>query len=240
MRIDVLGVGVDSLTPEEAIDRGAALAAGEKCSYAVTPNPEFILLAKKNADFNAVLNGADLVVADGIGVVKAAKILGRPLKAKVPGIDLANGLCAKLAQRGGRLFLLGAKPGVAQTAAENLMKKHPGLVVCGVHDGYFKEDGPIAAEIKAAAADVVFVCLGAPKQEFWMAKHGPATGAKLLLGLGGSLDVFAGTVERAPEKWQKAGLEWAYRLLKEPKRITRMAKLPLVLVDAAVARVRGN
>lgn len=240
MRIDVLGVGVDSLTPEEAIDRGAALAAGEKCSYAVTPNPEFILLAKKNADFNAVLNGADLVVADGIGVVKAAKILGRPLKAKVPGIDVANGLCAKLAQRGGRLFLLGAKPGVAQTAAENLMKKHPGLVVCGVHDGYFKEDGPIAAEIKAAAADVVFVCLGAPKQEFWMAKHGPATGAKLLLGLGGSLDVFAGTVERAPEKWQKAGLEWAYRLLKEPKRITRMAKLPLILVDAAVARVRGN
>ncbi len=240
MRIDVLGVGVDNLTLDEALARGMELANGEKCAYAVTPNPEFILMAKKNETFKAALNDAALVVADGIGVVKAAKILGRPLKARVPGIDLAGGLCAQMAKNGKRLFLLGAKPGVAQMAAENLAKQYPGLTVCGTHDGYFKEDGPIVQEIKAAGADVVFVCLGAPKQEFWMAQHGPATGAKLLLGLGGSLDVFAGTVERAPERWQRMGMEWCYRLLKEPKRIGRMAKLPLILVDAAVARVRGK
>lgn len=237
MRIDVLGVGVDSLTAEEAAQKAAELASGDKFSYAVTPNPEFILLAKKDEKFKATLNAADLVVADGIGVVKAAKILGRPLKAKVPGIELGEALCASMAKTGGRLFLLGAKPGVAKAAGESLMKKHPGLKVCGSHDGYFKEDGPVVEEIKAAGADVVFVCLGAPKQEFWMAEQGPKTGAKLMLGLGGSLDVFAGTVERAPEKWQKAGLEWAYRLMKEPKRIGRMAKLPLILVDAAAARI---
>ncbi len=240
MRIDVLGVGVDDLSPQEALERAAALAAGEGTAYAVTPNPEFILLAKKHERFKSALNGADLVVADGIGVVKAAQILGRPLKAKVPGIDLADGLCARLAASGGRLFLLGAKPGVARQAGENLVKKHPGLTVCGVHDGYFKEDGPIVEEIRAARADVVFVCLGAPRQELWMVKHGTATGAKLLLGLGGSLDVFAGVAQRAPEGWQRMGLEWLYRLLKEPKRIGRMAKLPLVLVEAAAMRMRGQ
>lgn len=240
MRIDVLGVGVDSLTPEEALRKASVLAAGEGTAYAVTPNPEFLLLAKKNEAFRAALNAADLVVADGIGVVKAAKVLGRPLKAKVPGIDLASGLCAVLARTGGKLFLLGAKPGVARAAGENLMKQHPGLQVCGVRDGYFKEDAPVVDEIRALGADVVFVCLGAPKQELWMAKYGAATGAKLLLGLGGSLDVFAGAVERAPERWQRMGLEWLYRLCKEPKRIGRMARLPLVLVDAAVCRVRGR
>lgn len=240
MRIDVLGVGVDSLTGEEAVARAVALAAGDQFAYAVTPNPEFILLAKKNEPFKAVLNAAALVVADGIGVVKAAKILGRPLKARVPGIELAEGLCKDLARSGKALFLLGAKPGVARTAGENLVKKYPGLRICGTHDGYFKEDAPVIAEIKAARADVVFACLGAPRQEFWMARHGQKTGAKLMLGLGGSLDVFAGTVERAPEKWQKAGLEWLYRLCKEPARIGRMAKLPMILVDAATARLRGK
>jgi N-acetylglucosaminyldiphosphoundecaprenol N-acetyl-beta-D-mannosaminyltransferase len=240
LRIDVLGVGIDNLTPEEAIERGAGLAAGEKFAYAVTPNPEFLLMAKKNEKFRAVLNGADLVLADGIGVVKAAAILGRPLKGRVPGIDFAAGLLGRMAQSGERLFLLGAKPGIAETAAANLQKQYPGLMVCGTHDGYFQDPRPVIRAIQESHADVVFVCLGAPKQELWMAEYGPSTGARLMVGLGGSLDVFAGAVERAPEKWQKMGMEWLYRLLKEPKRIGRMAKLPLVLVDAAGARLRGK
>lgn len=240
MKIDVLGVGVDSLTLEEAAQAAVLLAAGDKFSYAVTPNPEFILLARKSERFRSTLNAADLVVPDGIGVIKAAQILGRPLKAKIPGIELGEALCASMARSGKRLFLLGAKPGVAQKAGERLEKKYPGLVVCGAHDGYFRENDSVVEAIKAAEADVVFVCLGAPKQEFWMAEYGPATGVALMLGLGGSLDVFAGVAERAPEGWRKLGLEWFYRLTREPKRFGRMAKLPLILVYAAIARVGGK
>ena len=145
-----------------------------------------------------------------------------------------------MARSGKRLFLLGAKPGVAEQAAANLTVAYPGLTVCGTHDGYFKENEPVAQAVRAAGADVCFVCLGAPKQELWMRQYGPQTGAHLMVGLGGSLDVFAGVVERAPEGFQKLGLEWLYRLVKEPKRIGRMAKLPLVLVQAAGARLRGK
>jgi N-acetylglucosaminyldiphosphoundecaprenol N-acetyl-beta-D-mannosaminyltransferase len=160
----------------------------------------------------------------------------------VAGIAFASGLLEKMAQKGQRLFLFGAKPGIAERAAEELTARYPGLVVCGTRDGYFKaeENEEIAETIRKADADVVFVCLGAPKQEFWMAKYGPATGAHLLVGLGGSLDVFAGTVERAPESWQKLGLEWLYRLKKEPWRWKRMIRLPLVLWYAVLARLGGK
>lgn len=232
MRTDIMGVGFDDLTLDEAVDMGEGLARGPGFSYVVTPNPEIVNLARDSEDYRAILNGAGLVLADGIGVVHAAKILGRPLKGRVPGIDFATALVDKLAAGGGRLFLLGAKPGVAEQAAENLKKAHPGLVVCGTNDGYFQDSDPVVEKIRAAQADVVFVCLGAPKQEKWMVQYGPDTGAHLMAGLGGVLDVYAGNVKRAPEVWQKLGLEWCYRLIHQPSRMGRMAKLPLFLVDA--------
>lgn len=240
MKIDILGVGIDDLSLEEAVAAGTALMEKDGFHYVVTPNPEFILSAKKDETFRSILNQADLALPDGIGVVYAAKILGRPLKGRAPGVDFAQGLMARMARSGQALYLLGAKPGVAEQAAENLRKTHPGLHICGTHDGYFKEDKPVVDAIRAAKADVVFVCLGAPKQELWMAKNGPETGAKLAVGLGGCLDVFAGNIQRAPELWQKAGLEWLYRLIREPSRIGRMARLPLILVDAAGARLGGK
>ena len=233
-------MGFDSLTLDEAADAAAALAEGEGFHYVVTPNPEFLQRAKHDGDFRAVLNGAGLVLPDGVGVTYAAKILGRPLKGRVPGIDFAARLMTWMGAHGKRLFLLGAKPGVAEQAALRLLADYPGLIVCGTHDGYFQEDQPVVDEIRAACADVIFVCLGAPKQEFWMARCGPLTGARLAVGLGGSLDVFAGVVERAPAAWQKLGMEWLYRLIREPKRIGRMMKLPLVLTDAMGARLRGK
>ncbi|MCI8473746.1 MAG: WecB/TagA/CpsF family glycosyltransferase [Oscillospiraceae bacterium] len=240
MKTDVLGVGIDNLTQAEALDAGWALLKEDSFHYIVTPNPEFILAAKRDENFRHTLNNAALALPDGIGVVYAAKILGRPLQGRCPGVDFAQALMARMALEGGALFLLGAKPGVAEQAAENLRQAHPGLNICGVHDGYFREDKPVVEKIKASGADVVFVCLGAPKQELWMAQNGPLTGAKLAIGLGGCLDVFAGNVQRAPEGWQKAGLEWLYRLIKEPSRIGRMAKLPLILVDALGARLGGK
>ena len=227
-----MGVGFDDLTLEEAVAAGEKLAQGPGFSYVVTPNPEIVDLARADAGYRDLLNGAGLVLPDGIGVVYAAKLLGRPLKGRVPGIDFATGLLDRLAKNGGKLFLLGAKPGVAEQAAARLKAAHPGLVICGVNDGYFKDSAPVVEKIKEAAADVVFVCLGATKQEKWMAQYGPETGAHLMAGLGGALDVYAGNVKRAPVLWQKLGMEWAYRLIRQPSRIGRMAKLPLFLVDA--------
>lgn len=243
MKIDILGVSFDNLTLEEAIEAGLALARGkQEGAYAVTPNPEFILDARKNETFRLDLSGAALTIPDGIGVIYAAKVLGTPLKGKTPGIDFAAGVMAGMAKESLRLYLLGAKPGVAELAGKNLMGRYPGLTVCGVHDGYFMEEesAALAAEIRESQADVVFVCLGAPKQERWMAAHGAETGAHLLVGLGGSLDVFAGTVDRAPAGWQKLGLEWLYRLCKEPWRWKRMIRLPLILWYALLARFGGK
>ena len=239
MRTDVLGVAFDNVTMDEAVDWALAMLEEDGPHLVVTPNPEIVQRAAKDPEFAGILSKADLVIPDGIGVVYAAKILGRPLKARVPGIDFASALLERAAGTGRRLFLLGAAPGVAEQAAVNLRAAYPGLAVCGTHDGYFKEDGPVVDAIRESGADIVFVCLGFPKQEKWIAAHGEAAGARLYIGLGGSLDVFAGKVERAPESFQKLGLEWLYRLAKEPSRIGRMAKLPLFLVSALGARLKG-
>lgn len=228
----------DDLTREEAAQAGAALLAEDKFHYVVTPNPEFILAAEKDPEFLQVLNGADLVLADGIGVVYSAKIQGTPLKGRVTGIAFAEDMLSYLDGRGGRLYLLGAKPGVAEEAGRRILERHPNITLCGTQDGYFRDEEEALLKVAAARPDLLFVCLGAPKQEKWMARWGRHTGARLAIGLGGALDVFAGRVERAPESWQKLGLEWAYRLKKEPRRAGRMAKLPLVLVKAAGRRMK--
>ena len=230
MRIDVLGVGFDNLTLEEAVEAGMDLVRAPGAHYVVTPNPEIVEVCREDPAVMDFVNRADLVLADGIGVIKGAAMLGTPLKGKVPGIEFAAGLLGKLAKEGRSVYLLGAKPGVAELAGKRLSGQYPGLKIAGTHDGYFQEDAPVVEDIRASGADVVLVWLGAPKQEKWMAKNGADTGAHLLCGLGGSLDVFAGVVERAPKFWCDHGLEWLYRLLKEPRRAGRMMKLPLFLV----------
>jgi N-acetylglucosaminyldiphosphoundecaprenol N-acetyl-beta-D-mannosaminyltransferase len=240
MRVNVLGVGFDNLTMGEAVAKGLDLIRSGGCHYVVTPNPEIVEKCRENSAAMEVVNKAALVLPDGIGVVKGAAMLGTPLKERTPGIEFADHLVGKMAQEGYSLYLLGAKPGVAKLAGEKLQEKYPGLKIAGTHDGYFKEDGPIVEEIRKSGADVVFVCLGAPKQEFWMEKNGEATGAHLLCGLGGSLDVFAGNVKRAPKAFQKLGLEWLYRLMKEPRRIGRMMKLPKFLFACIGKRLRGR
>ncbi len=239
-KTDVMGVAFDDITIDEAVERALTLAKDGRGAYVVTPNPEIVMLAQKDPGYGETLAGAALTLPDGIGVIYAAKLLKRPLQGRVPGIDFASALLARMAGEGLKLYLLGAKPGVAERAAENLKEKYPGLDICGTHDGYFQEDGPVVEEIKDSGANVVFVCLGAPKQEEWMRRNGADTGAGLLVGLGGALDVFAGTVQRAPEGWQRLGLEWLYRLIKQPSRIGRMAKLPGFLVKAAFWKDKGG
>lgn len=233
MRINVLGVGFDNMTMDQAVAEGVRLMGTPGAHYAVTPNPEIVEICREDPDANRAVNSASLVLADGIGVIYGAKMLGTPLKGRVTGIGFAQGLMERMAGNGKSLFLLGAKPGVAEKAAGKLERQYPGLRVAGTHDGYFQEDGPVIEAIRSSGADVVFVCLGAPKQEKWMLANGEASGAHLLVGLGGCLDVFSGEVQRAPEVFQKLGLEWLHRLVKNPSRFGRMMKLPLFLVHVA-------
>ena len=239
MRIDVLGVGFDNITMAEAVEKAMELLRGQEAgNYVVTPNPEIVEICREREEAFAAVNRAALVLPDGIGVIKGAAILGTPLKEKVPGVEFGDHLVGKMAEEGMSLFLLGAKPGVAEMAAKNLAETYPGLKIAGCRDGYFQEDAPVVEAIRASGADCVLVCLGAPKQELWMAKNGAATGAKLLCGLGGSMDIFAGTVERAPKFWCDHGLEWFYRLCKEPRRFKRMLKLPLFLLHIMQEKCR--
>lgn len=230
-RTDVLGVGFDAVTMAQAVDRALALIDEKSAAYVVTPNPEIVMRAREDESFRAAINGAALVLPDGVGVVKGAAMLGAPMPEKVPGIDFASGVMEKLALRGGSVFLFGAKPGVAEAAGETLSAAHPGLVIAGTADGYFTDDAPIVSRIRESEPDLLLVCLGAPKQELWMQKYTGTLPVGLMAGLGGSLDVFAGTVKRAPEAWQKLGLEWLYRLLKEPSRIGRMMVLPKFILE---------
>ncbi|MBE7049005.1 MAG: WecB/TagA/CpsF family glycosyltransferase [Ruminococcaceae bacterium] len=227
-KIDILGVLVDHVTMEEAVGRVKGFLEEEKSHVIFTPNSEIIMAAYQDASFCHVLNSADMVIADGIGVVYASRILGAPLPERVAGFDLSSQLIKEAGEGAYSLYFFGGKPGVAEQAVEKLKVQYPHLRVAGCSDGYFDEEKEkkIIAEIKDAKPDILFVCLGAPKQEKWIATHREEVGARVLLGVGGSLDVWAGVTERAPESYQKAGLEWLYRLQKQPSRFFRMLALP--------------
>ena len=226
-RVSILGVEFDSVTALRAVEWAVGIVGGvgEK-SYVVTPNPEIVQMARRDEAFRGAVNSAGLVLADGIGIIIAGRILKTPLPEKVPGIDFATELFRKMAETKGSVYLLGAKPGVAEKARDKLTMAYPGLRIVGVSDGYFSDDAPIIEKINAASPDLLLVCLGAPKQELWMAANLDKLNVKLCAGLGGSLDVFSGEVKRAPVFFRKLQLEWFYRLLSDPRRIKRMIKLP--------------
>ena len=173
MRIDVLGVGFDNVTMAEAVARGAALLDEPGCHYVVTPNPEIVEVCRENPAAMQAVNGADLVLPDGIGVVKGAAMLGTPLKEKTPGIEFAAGLMGKMAETGKSLYLLGAKPGVAEAAAERLQAQYPGLKIAGTHDGYFKEDAPVVRLSGKAARTVCSSAWAPPSRSCGWRKTAP-------------------------------------------------------------------
>lgn len=227
-KVNILGVSVDKANVEKAVEKISQMLHDGKKHCVYTPNSEIIMNAYENPDFAAVLNSADLLTADGIGVVYASKILGNPIDERAPGFDIACGLIEKAAKEGYGIYFFGGKPGIAEQAQKNLEAEYPFLRIVGTHNGYFTpEDEPeIIADINRSNADIVFVCLGAPKQETWIHNNRQSINAAVLMGVGGSLDVFAGTVERAPDIWCRLGLEWLYRLIKQPSRFMRMTALP--------------
>lgn len=234
--INIRGVNFCNVTLDEAADWVSTVLADspEQPRAVYTPNSEIVQLCIEQNEYYDLINSADLIIPDGIGVIKASRILGTPLKEKVAGIELGERTLDIAADKGYSVYFLGAKPGVAELAAAKMKEKYPTLTVAGMHDGYFKKEGEehaaVLDEIRTAAPDVLYVCLGVPAQEKWIAANRSALSpVKLCLALGGSLDVWAGNVKRAPKIFIKLGLEWFYRLCCEPRRIGRMMKLPKFL-----------
>lgn len=240
MKTDVMGLQFDNVTMDEALDAAKSLLQGGHAACVVTPNAEIAYEALHDDALKALLNSAELMLPDGAGVVLASKILKTPLRQKVAGVDFADGLLGILETTGQSLYLLGSKPGIGELAAQKMLLKHPKLKIAGIADGYFQDEAPVIAKINASGAAALFVCLGAPKQEQFMARHQKELNVKLMAGLGGTLDSFAGTVKRAPGWMIRLNLEWLYRLIKEPKRFKRMLRLPKYLWAVVIKRIRGR
>lgn len=227
-KVNILGVWVDMVNISRAADRIMQFFNEDGLHKVYTPNSEIIMTAYKDESFKETLNNAELLTADGIGVVYASKILGKPIAERAAGYDIACEVLDRIKGTSRSVFLFGGKPGVAEIAKEKLEERYPGLKIAGMRNGYFKpeEEQEIVDQINESGAELVFVCLGAPKQELWIDKYKNSLKASVAMGVGGSLDVFAGTAMRAPEFYCKHGLEWLYRLMKQPSRAGRMLALP--------------
>lgn len=242
-RVQVLALGVDKVTMEEAVARCLAFIEGDRPRLVVTPNAEIAYAARQDTALAKVLNGADLVVPDGIGVVVATRILGDPVPEKVGGVDLATNLLAALSQQGrGRVFLLGTRPEVVAEAARRLAERFPGITVAGYRDGYFttEEEPAVVAAIRDAQVDVLFAGMGSPKQEVWLSEHLAELNAKVSIGVGGTLDVWAGAARRAPDWMIRANLEWLYRIVKFGRYGRSLPPLIRFALAVAASKVRGR
>ena len=229
MTTDIMGLPVDKITMKDAVDRLKSFINEDKLHQIVTPNAEIMMDAASDGNLATIIKEAAMVIPDGSGVVLASKILGTPLPEKVPGFDLAKNSFSIDAGRKIKYFFFGSKPGVAQKAAELVMAEFPNVLVTGTHDGYFKEEDvpQIIDEINASGADILLVALGAPKAEKWIYQHRESLKVRVAIGVGGTIDILAGNYSLlAPDFFRKNGLEWLYRLCKEPWRYKRMLKLP--------------
>lgn len=231
----VLGVRVDRVSRGEAVQRILEIVARRRatedqisCQQVITVNPEFVMVAQRNTAFRQTINAAALVIADGIGVVWAARYLGTPVPERVTGVDTLVELAKGCARSGYRMYLLGAALGVAEAAAERLQSLAPGLQIAGTYAGSPApaEEEEIIERVRVTQADVLCVAYGAPAQDLWIARNLSRLPVALAVGVGGSYDFLSGRQRRAPQFMQRLGLEWLYRLYREPWRWRRMLSLP--------------
>ncbi len=232
-KANILGAYVDLVNTQQALQRIKQLIMNRKPAHIITLNAEIVYQAQEDAELLRIINAADLVTPDGIGIVWAGKKLGYPVQERVTGIDLLYLLCEQSVKEDWKIYLLGAAPGVAEAAGKKLSQSYSGLKICGVHDGYFSAEGlnGIVEEIQELHPDILLVALGAPRQEFWIHQYKDELAVPVSIGVGGSFDVVAGMKERAPEWMIKVNLEWLYRLLKEPSRFKRQLALPKFVIE---------
>lgn len=227
-KIDIHGVKIDNVTMDEALDCVINWLNEKSVHKIYTPNSEIIMQAHRDAELKDILNHADLLVADGAGVVLASRILGRRLKQKVSGIDLVKRIFMNTDRRATSFFIFGGKPGVSEQASINILSEFPRANIVGFRNGYFSQEElpEIIKLINASKAEILLVGFGAPLQERWINAHAHELNCKVLIGIGGAIDVFAGKKILAPEFMRKIGLEWLFYLIKEPSRYKRMMDLP--------------
>ncbi len=226
--VEILGVRIDDVSTVEMLDALIRFVDQGGAHQISTVNTEYLMAAQRDPEFAAVLHATALNVPDSVGILWAARWLGRPLRERVTGSDGIYRVAGLCAQRGFRLYLLGAAPGVAERAAHRLSERYPGLVICGTESGSYaaKHEQGIAARVRAARTDVLLVAYPSVPQEKWIARNLAQTGAAVGMGVGAAFDFVAGAQRRAPLWMQRLGLEWLYRLLREPRRWRRMSALP--------------
>jgi N-acetylglucosaminyldiphosphoundecaprenol N-acetyl-beta-D-mannosaminyltransferase len=234
----IAGIEVDDLTESEAVARIDELLADGQPHYMSVVNAAKVVAANRDDFLRRVLSEADLVTADGMSVVWASRLLGQPLRERVTGIDLFERLIAHAAERGLRVYFLGARDEAARGVVERFTRRHPNLLVAGYRNGYFnaEESGEIVEQIRGSAADLLFVAMGSPAQERWIASNLARSGVRFALGVGGSFDHLSGQARRAPLWMQRAGIEWLHRLMREPRRLWRRYLIGNALFIWLVAR----
>ena len=242
--IQIRGIPFATGTMEEAVSYADGAIRAKKQTLVFTPNAEMAERCAEDSSFADLIVRGELILPDGEGILMASRILGTPISQKLAGVEFGEAILSLSAGNGYRVFFLGGKPGVAELAAERMKEKYPGLTVCGTSNGYFTKNGEendrIIEEINQSSADILFICLGSPAQEIWASENRSRLTASLLLCLGGSLDVYSGTVRRAPKFFCRMKLEWFYRLLKEPKRLPRMMKLPRYIFGTIAYKIKNR
>ncbi|BDH60653.1 acetylglucosaminyldiphosphoundecaprenol acetyl-beta-D-mannosaminyltransferase [Lysinibacillus sp. PLM2] len=233
MKETVLGINVNTENYDELLPMIFDRIETKEKSLIVAINPEKIIKAKNDPALKKLLNEAEFQIPDGIGVILASKIQKGQITSRVTGVDMMMRLCEEAEKRQKPIFLYGGKPGIADKAAEKLKELYPSIIISGTQDGYEKDNEKVIAKINEAKPDILFVAMGSPKQENWINVNRGQLHPTIYQGVGGSFDVLAGNVKRAPEAFQKIGMEWFYRLMKEPKRIKRQIALPLFLLEVA-------
>lgn len=224
----VLGIGVSTLSLDQVLDVAVARIKRSEWTFVVTADANCLMLALSDPTFKGVLDEAAMVTADGSGVLWALSRQGVTLPGKVSGVEIAERLVSASADHGFKIFFLGSSPGVAEMAAEKMRLKYPGCQIVGARHGYFpaSDDLLVAEEIAETKPDILFVAMGMPRQEQFILKTRATIGASFAMGVGGTLDVMSGKMQRAPRIWQRLHLEWLYRTLQNPKKLEKVKKLP--------------
>lgn len=238
--IKIFGVKVHKTTLDEAKEAVTTFLEGDTARTIYTPNTEIVMTARKDSHLKDLLNQGDLVIADGIGLVYASRLKKKDLPERVTGFDISVKMLEIANEAGLSIFLLGGQEGIAKEASINIIENYPNIKIAGSHHGYFKgthigyndheEEKKVIDYINSTKPDIVFVGFGAPRQEKWIHENKSKVLCKIMIGNGGTIDILAGRVKRAPDVYQKLGLEWLYRLVKEPSRIKRQLVIPLFVL----------